>query len=197
MKTLPILLTLICLAGCDEYSPMNEYADGEYPFELRENPSESQQKALHRRDLSSIHHDEAITYKAMKRLSRLNKNGSRVKITVLNGHVLVTGAVNSKHTQNTINSLLNSIDGVYKISNNTRVSSTNKSQRKSDQWVKTKVRANLIKEKSLNSSNIKISSENGTIYLMGTGSSADREKANDAAKNVDGVQDVVNLMEPS
>jgi len=197
MRSLPIFLASVCLTGCGEFPSFDYYNDGEYPFELRENPTESKTKILKRRDLSSIHHDESITYKAMKKISNLNRNGNSVKITVLNGHVLVTGVVKDKQSRQTINALLHSIKGTRKISNNTRISSTKGTKNKSDHWIKTKVRANLIKESSLNSSNIKISSENGTIFLMGTGTSADIQKATQAAKNVDGVKSVVNLMDQS
>ncbi|HJN38485.1 MAG TPA: BON domain-containing protein [Gammaproteobacteria bacterium] len=197
MRPLSIFLSLACLTGCGEFPSFDYYGEGEYPFELRESPAESETKTLKRRDLSSIHHDEALTYKAMKKLSKLNRDGNRVKVTVLNGHVLVTGVVKNNQSRHNINSLLQEINGTTKVSNNTRVSSITKSQNKSDNWIKTKVRANLIKEKSLNSSNIKISSENGTIFLMGTGSSSDVSKATQAAKSVEGVSSVVNLMDPS
>ena len=110
---------------------------------------------------------------------------------MLNGHILVTGHVKDKSSRDQINSALKSIPGVKKVSNRSSVSKFKKS---SGSWMKVKVRTKLMKDSSVNSSNIKITTDDNTVYLMGTGSQKDKENATKSVKEIEGVKNVINLM---
>jgi osmotically-inducible protein OsmY len=68
-------------------------------------------------------------------------------------------------------------------------------QMSKDTWITTKVKSSMIATKGLSSSQIKVVTENGTVFLMGIVTRAQGDAASDVARRVNGVQNVVTLFE--
>jgi osmotically-inducible protein OsmY len=68
-------------------------------------------------------------------------------------------------------------------------------QRSKDTWITTKVKANMLAEKNLNSGQIKVVTEDGAVYLMGIVTKHQSRVASDVARRVTGVKRVVTLFE--
>jgi osmotically-inducible protein OsmY len=67
--------------------------------------------------------------------------------------------------------------------------------RTSDTWITTKVKTLMFAEKNFNANNVKVVTENGTVYLMGLVRRAESDKAVAIARQVKGVQRVVKVFE--
>jgi len=64
-----------------------------------------------------------------------------------------------------------------------------------DTWITTKVKATLLAAPGLSSTNLKIITENGTVYLMGLITHAQADLATEKTKTVSGVEKIVKLFE--
>lgn len=69
------------------------------------------------------------------------------------------------------------------------------SQITNDTWITTKVKTTLLATPGLSSTNLKIITENGTVYLMGLITHKQADLATEQAKKVSGVEKIVKLFE--
>ena len=67
--------------------------------------------------------------------------------------------------------------------------------RSNDTWLATKVRTQLAANDTINSNRMRVVANNGTIYLMGIVEREEGNRAINLARNVGGVQRVVNVFE--
>lgn len=67
--------------------------------------------------------------------------------------------------------------------------------RSSDAWITTKVKTTLLNTPDLKSGQIKVVTENGTVYLMGIVSRSQAQSATNATRTVEGVQKVVTVFQ--
>lgn len=140
--------------------------------------------------------DQYITMKAFQRLNIDSpdfKNG-HVRVATLNGEVLLTGQVRSMLLRQQAEAIVKSVPKVKEIHNMLAISSPSSSlTRISDAWITTKVKAKLIAANELDATEIKVVTENGTVYLMGMVTPKDAQAASDIARKTDGVAAVVRL----
>lgn len=68
-------------------------------------------------------------------------------------------------------------------------------QRSKDTWITTKVKTEMIATEGLHSTQIKVITENGVVYLMGMLTPEQTQLATDVARRVDGVREVVKVFE--
>lgn len=69
-------------------------------------------------------------------------------------------------------------------------------QSTTDAYLTTAAKSRLVAQKNVNTNNIKVVTENGTVYLLGknAGNSVQVNGAAEGIKNIDGVKGVVNLI---
>ena len=67
--------------------------------------------------------------------------------------------------------------------------------RSKDAWITAKVRSAMLADFSLNSTQIKVTTEDGTVYLMGIVTERQASTVTDIAKQIRGVKRVVKLFE--
>lgn len=121
---------------------------------------------------------------------------SHIGVTSINGIVLLTGETPDIETRNSILEKARSVNGVKRTVNEIRIDKPSSlSARSNDSWLTSKVKAKLVYDKRVDSTRIKVVSENKSVFLLGLVSHAEAEYATEAARRVSGVKRVVILFE--
>jgi osmotically-inducible protein OsmY len=131
---------------------------------------------------------EALTYK-----THAFRNAN-ISIATLNGEVLLAGQAPESWQRDKAGEIANQIPNVKKVYNLITVASPSSAMtRVSDTWLTTKVKTKLIASNDVDATQIKVVTENGTVYLMGILKPEDAQAAVDIARETDGVQSVVKI----
>lgn len=152
------------------------------------------QAVYKRNGLQKSFNDFSIKTQAQRELYTLTDRyqDTKLNIVVFNGQVLLTGQVPDQTKRVEIDSLLKNIDGVKRVYNFTTISpATSTLTSVGDAWVTAKVKAKLIASNDIDPSRIKVTTENGTVYLLGIVEPDEAEAAVELARTTDGVQRVV------
>ncbi|MGL4920503.1 MAG: BON domain-containing protein, partial [Plesiomonas shigelloides] len=64
-----------------------------------------------------------------------------------------------------------------------------------DTWITTKVRSQLLGSDKVKASNVKVTTENGEVFLIGKLTRAEADAATNIARNVSGVKRVVKVFD--
>ena len=121
---------------------------------------------------------------------------SHIVVVAYNHAVLLVGQVPNQAVRTQVESLVQSLPKVTRIYNQLDISpATSLIRRSKDTWITTKVKAQMLAEKDLHSIQVKVVTENGTVYLMGVLSKPQSHLAADVARRVSGVKRVVTLFE--
>jgi len=151
-----------------------------------------------KRPLQTIADDQNIELTANHKISE-NPNWSQNNhiVTVgFNHAVLLIGQVPDQNTRSQIESMVQSLPKVTRIYNQLEISSpTTTEARANDTWITTKVKSEMLAAKDLHSIEIKVVTENGTVYLLGMVNHHQAQLAEDVARRVSGVNRVVTLFE--
>ncbi|MGB0997311.1 MAG: BON domain-containing protein [Pseudomonadales bacterium] len=124
--------------------------------------------------------------------------GSHIVVAVYNGLVLLLGQVASEELKNQASVVT---EGMYrvdptKVHNHLTVGGPiSMLARTNDGMLTTKVKTRLLASKQVNGLRIKVISENGTVYLMGTVTTEQSEAAVAEAQKSFGVQRIVKVFE--
>jgi len=151
-----------------------------------------------RRAFDAMRDDVYITRMAYQKINSDHKlkHESRVVVASFNRIVLVVGQVPDEQAKIQVQEIIDDIKSVKRIYNEITVTgSVSPLTRSSDTWITTKVKTQMLSTKGLHSSQIKVVSENGTVYLMGLVTRRQAQLASDVASRVSGVQRVVKLFE--
>lgn len=154
------------------------------------------QAAYGRHNLKSSLNDQYITMQidhALHWHSDRFKDSS-ISVYTFNGVVLLTGETPNFILKTEAGYIAKHVSGVNEIYNLLAVGMPASSlTRISDTWITTKIKARLIAENDLDPSQIKVITENGTVYLMGILPPDQAQLATEIARNIDGVQNVVKV----
>jgi osmotically-inducible protein OsmY len=151
-----------------------------------------------KRSFKVMSQDNHATMHATKaiRNSKSLKGKAHVKVSVFNGIGLAVGEAGSQKVRHQIGRILATTPNVRRVYNEITIAGDNSTlSRVNDAWLASKVRTNLLVEPGLNSTNIKIVSEAGTVYLMGVVSRRQATLAANAARKISGVKKVVKVFE--
>lgn len=154
------------------------------------------QMVYNRHSLEKSFGDQYITLKATQALNKKNGPFKNANITVAttNGEVLLAGQVPEAWQREKAEEIVQSIPNVKHVYNTIKVSlPTPTLKRVSDAWLTTKVKAKLIASEDVDGSQVKVVTENGTVYLMGALPPEEAQAAIDIARNTDGVESVVKM----
>lgn len=120
--------------------------------------------------------------------------GVNVSVTTYNREVLLAGQVRHEWQRSRLNELVKSMADVEHVYNLVTVSNPSSAlTRISDAWLTAKVKAKLIASTDVDATQIKVMTENGTVYLMGVLQPDEAQAAVDVARTTDGVQEVVKV----
>ncbi|MDN0084336.1 BON domain-containing protein [Crenobacter sp. SG2305] len=152
--------------------------------------------ATDRRTSGAYVDDQAIEVKAQSQISdRLPS--AHVNVASFNRAALMTGEVPSEEARQVAETLVRAQPNVRKVYNYTVVApASSLSQRNNDTWITTKVRTNLLNGNGFPSSQVKVVTERGVVYVMGLLTQAEGDAAAQVVSQTAGVQKVVTLFEP-
>ena len=150
------------------------------------------------RTAGTLVEDETIERKAKARL-RENKEVKKqvhINFTSYNTRLLISGEAPSERLRQQIVDMVKDIEKVSHIHNEVTIAAPSSLwNRSGDTTITARVKTKLLKEKNLDGFNIKIVTENGTVFMMGLISREASNRASDIARTTGGVQRVVKLFE--
>jgi len=140
--------------------------------------------------------DQSIELKAKTRVREAVGERGHVNITSYNRTVLVTGEVAADVDKVAVEQAVAKIEGVRTVVNELAVmGSSSLASRSNDAVLTSKVKASYIDAKDVFANAIKVTTERGTVYLMGRVTEREANRAADIARGVAGVQKVVKVFE--
>jgi osmotically-inducible protein OsmY len=121
---------------------------------------------------------------------------THVNATSINGVVLLTGETPTAEQRDQVLNLTRNIRGIRRTVNEIRIAPPSPNPNRSrDSWLTSKVKTKLVGVEKLDSSHVKVVTENAVVYLMGLLKHEEAELATNAATEVGGVERVVKLFE--
>lgn len=151
-----------------------------------------------KRPLQTIADDQNIELTAFNKVNQnpnFNQNCHIVTVAFNHG-VLLVGQVPDQNIRQQVESMVQSLPKVSRIYNQLEVTApTTPEVRTNDTWITTKVKSQMLTTQDLHSIQIKVVTENSTVYLMGIISHKQAQMAADVARRVSGVKRVVTLFE--
>lgn len=140
--------------------------------------------------------DQSIELKAKTRVREAVGERGHVNITSYNRTVLLTGEVAADVDKVAVEQAVAKIEGVRTVVNELAVmGSSSLASRSNDAVLTSKVKASYIDAKDVFANAIKVTTERGTVYLMGRVTEREANRASDIARGVSGVQKVVKVFE--
>lgn len=132
----------------------------------------------------------------LKAASPASWSESHIEITTFNHVVLLAGETPYAQYREQAEQVAKSVRDVSRVYNQISVQQpTSQLTRSSDTWITTKIKTLMLANEDLKSGNIKVITENGTVYLMGVVSRAQADIAVDIARQAAGVQRVVKIFQ--
>ena len=187
IKKLALIGTLISstlLAGCSDIIS----AGRETP--IQEHPGH--------RTVGSYIDDEVIETLSLVNLNKGSEEmkASNISVTSYNGLVLLTGQAPSPAARTEAEQIVSNIRKVKKIHNEIKISGVSSLiSRTNDTWITTKVKGQLLTNKAVNGSRIKVVTDKSTVYLMGLVSTQEAEAAVNITRTIAGVEKIVKVFE--
>ncbi len=154
------------------------------------------QATYSRHTLTSTLHDQYLTMQVDRALHWYTEEfkDCNISVSTLNNVVVVVGQVTSQKLHDDINGIVKRVPEVDEFYNLTTINGpVSAMTQMSDSWITTKIKSQLIAENEIDPSQIKVITEDGTVYLIGIITPEQAEIAADLARNTDGVQKVVKI----
>jgi osmotically-inducible protein OsmY len=121
---------------------------------------------------------------------------SRVKAVSFNGQVLLVGQVPSEQVKHEAEQIASKVRHVRKIHNELAIAGPiTMVVRSNDSYITSRVKVQLLADKSIEGSRVKVVTENGVVYLMGLVRRDEADKAVDITRTITGVQKIVKVFE--
>lgn len=154
--------------------------------------------AQDRRTAGTIVEDKSIELKALQAIADAGENDPHVHVSAIsyNNRVLLIGQAPSQSVRNDIQSAVKKISKVKQIHNEIAViEPSTVLVRSNDSWITAKIKSEMTVTKNFNPTRVKVSTENGVVYLMGIVKKSEEEVAVDIARHTKGVKKVVKIFE--
>lgn len=152
----------------------------------------------HERTIGTEVEDSNIENKAKHNMGRVDArlNDARINVDSYNGVVLLTGQTPSEELRQRAEEVASQVRNVRRVHNELTVSGNLPgSQVMKDAWLTTKVNTALATSSEINSSHFKVVTENATVYLMGTVTHAEGERAVQIAASAGGMERIVKVFD--
>ena len=152
--------------------------------------------AVDRRTSGTVVEDQGIEFKAAARLRENIGERAHINVTAYNRQVLLTGEVPTEQDKALANQVVANVENVHAVLNELAVAgNTTFSQRSGDTLVTGRAKAALVDAKDLTANAFKLTTERGTLYLMGRVTEREAKRATDIVSGISGVQRVVRVLE--
>lgn len=140
--------------------------------------------------------DQYMTFQGYQQLKKEGNRleGTSISVATLDGEVLLTGQAITGWQRNRIEDIIKNVPSVQKVHNFIQVTPILSTLKQvSDVWLTAKIKTRLIASANFDATKIKVVTENGTVYLMGTLMAEDAKDAMQIAHSTEGVEHVVSL----
>ncbi|MEM6160214.1 division/outer membrane stress-associated lipid-binding lipoprotein [Erwinia sp. P6884] len=119
------------------------------------------------------------------------KTDAHIVATAYQGKVLLTGQAPTSEIASRAKQITMGVDGATEVYNEIRTGSkVTFGTASSDTWITTKIRSQLLGSEQVKSSNVKVTTENGEVFLLGLVTESEAKAAADVASRVSGVKHV-------
>ncbi|GHD96211.1 MULTISPECIES: division/outer membrane stress-associated lipid-binding lipoprotein [Pseudocitrobacter] len=119
------------------------------------------------------------------------KKEARINVTAYQGKVLLVGQAPNTALASQAKQIAMGVDGATEVFNEIRQGTPiSLGTASTDTWITTKVRSQLLTTDQVKSSNVKVTTENGEVFLMGLVTDREGKAAADIASRVSGVKRV-------
>ncbi|AGB84260.1 putative periplasmic or secreted lipoprotein [Serratia sp. FGI94] len=133
---------------------------------------------------------EARVENAMSKDQQLKKD-ARVVATAYQGKVLLTGQAPNPDLSARAKQIAMGVEGATEVYNEIRQGTpVSLSTASADTWITTKVRSQILTSDTVKSSNVKVTTENGEVFLLGLVTEQEGQSAAQIASQVSGVKHV-------
>ncbi len=152
--------------------------------------------ATDRRTTGTVVEDEGIELRSASRIRENMGDRAHINITSYNRQVVITGEVPSAQDKQLAEQIVLGVDNVRHVVNELAVlGNSTFAQRSSDSLVSGRVKAALLDAKDLYVNAFKITTERGTVYMMGRVTTREATRATEVISATTGVQKVVRILE--
>ncbi len=143
--------------------------------------------------------DGTLELRASNALSKNEqlKKDARVNVMAYQGKLLLTGQAPTQALSEEAKKIAMGVEGVTEVYNEIRIMQPiSLGTISMDTWITTKVRSQLLASDTVKSSNVKVTTENGEVFLMGLVTDTEAKAAADIASRVSGVKHVTTAFTP-
>jgi osmotically-inducible protein OsmY len=154
--------------------------------------------AQDRRTAGTIVEDKSIELKALQAIVDASRHNAEVHVgaTSYNNRVLLVGQAPSYQVRSDIERAVKKIDKIKQIHNEIIIAPpTHLLTRSHDSWITTKIKSEMTVTKDLNPTRVKVTTEDGIVYLMGIVKKPEEKIAVDIARHTKDVKKVVKIFE--
>lgn len=116
---------------------------------------------------------------------------AHINATAYQGKVLLTGEAPSQAVADQAKEITAKVDGATEVYNEIRIGpNATLGTSSSDTWITTKVRSQLLTSDKVKSSNVKVTTEQGEVFLLGLVTAEEGQAAAEIASKISGVKHV-------
>lgn len=152
--------------------------------------------ATDRRSSGAYVEDEGIEWKTGNRINERLGDKVHVNATSFNRKLLLTGEAFNEASRDEAGRIAAVVENVKEVVNELRIAPTSTfSARSNDSYISSKVKARFVDQKAFRIQQVKVTTEAGTVYLMGLVTEKEGNAATEVARTTNGVQKVVRVFE--
>lgn len=153
--------------------------------------------ASDRRTVGTQVEDRTIQLKATNIISGDFGDTVHVNVTVYNRHMLLTGEAPDETTRRRVEGAVSNIANLHLVTNDIKIAGNSSlTSRTNDTLLTTKVKASLLDAQDVFGNAFKVTTEAGSVYLMGLVTEREADRAAQIAAGVSGVTRVVKVIDP-
>ncbi|WP_424405888.1 division/outer membrane stress-associated lipid-binding lipoprotein [Pasteurella sp. PK-2025] len=124
------------------------------------------------------------------------KSEARINIVSYTGRVLLIGQAPSNSVSDVAESLAKGVEGVSNVYNQIRIQpNLTFGQIAKDSIITTEVKSKMLLDARVKTSDVKVITENGEVFLIGNLTQSQADAAADLARNISGVKKVIKVVQ--
>jgi len=141
--------------------------------------------------------DQSIEWRSSSRIGERFGAKVHVNITSYNRNALLTGEVPDERTRTEVDKLVRAVPSVQATTNELAVAEpTSLGSRTGDSFITSKIKTRFLDAAKFNALHVKVVTEAGVVYLLGTVTDKEADEAVEIARTTGGVRKVVKMFEP-
>lgn len=154
--------------------------------------------AQDRRTTGTIIDDKSIEIKAMHALAHTPEIWRQCHLTCIsyNNIVVIVGQAPTEALKEQAEQVVSEIPKIQRIHNEITVEAPiSLAQRSKDSWITTQIKAKMLGSKSVKFTRVKTITENNVVFLMGLATMEEEQAATDIARQISGVEKIIQIFE--